>query len=118
MSHWWFALGQRREKRARALRASLHLEPLEQRDLLTNSLVVVPSPAVDRGVLLGTAAIAPNDIWAVGGRRSNINPQTLAEHFDGNSWQVVPTPSLGALSSVAAVASNDVWAVGGGLGGD
>jgi hypothetical protein len=100
----------------------LHLEPLEQRYLLTNSLVVVPSPAIDRsGLLLGAAALAPNDIWAVGFKNPpRHNPQdpyeqTLAEHFDGNSWQVVPTPSLGLgsrLSSVAAVASNDVWAVG------
>jgi hypothetical protein len=73
---------QRRGKRARALRASPHLEQLEQRYLMTNSLVVVPSPAVNRGVLFETAAIVPNDIWAVGGKNSNINPQTLA-----------PTPS-------------------------
>jgi hypothetical protein len=113
----WFARGQRRGKRARALRASPHLEPLEQRDLLTNSLVVVPSPAVTGGALYGTAALAPDDIWAVGtintpGSRS----QPLAEHFDGNSWQVVQAPAAGSsswLNSVAAVSSNDVWAVGG-----
>jgi hypothetical protein len=90
----------------------LHLEHLEQRYLLTNSLVVVPSPVVHSGFLVGTAAIAPNDIWAVGGKLSR---QTLAEHFDGNSWQVVPTPSPGSISElygVAGVASNDVWAVG------
>jgi hypothetical protein len=111
----WLAPGQRRGKRARALRALLHLEQLEQRDLLTNSLVVVPSPAVNRGVLYGTAAIAHNDIWAVGFKNSLQNEQTLAEHFDGNSWQVVPTPAPGSSSrlfGVAAVASNDVWAVG------
>jgi hypothetical protein len=86
---------------------------------LTNSLVVVPSPAVDTdGLLLGTAAIANNDIWAVGIQfppGPNPREQTLAEHFDGNSWQVVPTPALGFISrffSVAAVASNGVWAVG------
>jgi hypothetical protein len=92
----------------------LHLEPLEQRYVLTNSLVVVPSPPVTEGFLLGTAALAANDIWAVGYINSPA-VQTLAEHFDGNSWQVVPTPSPGNLSrlrSVAAVASNDVWAVG------
>jgi hypothetical protein len=79
---------------------------------LTNSLVVVPSPVVPSGFLLATAALAPNDIWAVGGKLSR---QTLAEHFDGNSWQVVPTPSPGSMSEfygVAGVASNDVWAVG------
>jgi hypothetical protein len=115
--HRWSALGQRRVKRAGALRASPHLEQLEQRYVLTNSLVVVPSPAVTRAALFGAAALAPNDIWAVGAGAATGFPifQTLAEHFDGNSWQVVPTPSPGRsslLESVAVVASNDVWAVG------
>ena len=108
------ALGQRRNKRARALRASPHLEHLEQRYVLTNSLVVVPSPVVPRAFLAGTAAIAANDIWAVGSITGG-RYQTLAEHFDGNSWQVVPTPSPGNVSQllgVVAVAGNDVWAVG------
>jgi hypothetical protein len=114
----WLALGQRRVKRVRAPRASPHLEPLEQRYVLTNSLVVVPSPAVDGGALFGTAALANNDIWAVGRTLSQAGLLTLAEHFDGNSWQVVPTPSPehgGQLRSVAAVASDDVWAVGSAL---
>jgi hypothetical protein len=115
----WLALGQRRVQRARALRASLHLEHLEQRDLLTNSLVVVPSPTITQGALYGTAALANNDIWAVGGLLDRLaRPpvfRPIAEHFDGNSWQVVPTPFLdhgNTLISVAGVASNDVWAVG------
>src|SRR5438132_12321677 len=62
-----------------------------------------------------TAAIADNDIWAVGD--SSSTNQTLAVHFNGTSWSVVPTPTLAAspseLAGVAAVASNDVWAVGG-----
>jgi hypothetical protein len=102
-------------KGARALRASPHLEHLEQRYVLTNSLVVVPSPAVNQAALWGTAAIAPNDIWAVGGMFTQAGPKTLAEHFDGNSWQVVPPPQgnfNATLLGVAGVASNDVWAVG------
>jgi hypothetical protein len=80
---------------------------------------VVPSPSVPQGTLVATAAIADNDIWAVG--RGGIAPGTLAEHFDGTSWSVVPTPPLpsggingpgGQFFGVAAAASNDVWAVG------
>jgi hypothetical protein len=119
MGHRWSNLGQRQLKRARALRASPRLEHLEQRDLLTNSLVVVPSPTVTQGALYGTAALANNDIWAVGGLLDRLaRPpvfRPIAEHFDGNSWQVVPTPFLDhgdTLISVAGVASNDVWAVG------
>jgi hypothetical protein len=79
---------------------------------------VVPSPSVT-GTLVSTAAISDNDIWAVGSGGSS--PGTLAEHFDGKSWRVVPTPPLpsggingpgGQFFGVAAAASNDVWAVG------
>jgi hypothetical protein len=63
--------------------------------------------------LSATAAIADNDIWAVG--ESSSTNQTLAVHFNGTSWSIVPTPILAAssLAGVSAVASNDVWAVGG-----
>jgi hypothetical protein len=79
---------------------------------------VVPSPSVT-GTLVATAAIADNDIWAVG--RGGGAPGTLAEHFDGRRWRAVPTPPLpsggingpgGQFFGVAGTASNDVWAVG------
>jgi hypothetical protein len=81
---------------------------------------VVPSPSVNGATLVATAAIADNDIWAVG-RGGGNGPGTLAEHFDGTSWSVVTTPPLpsggingpgGQFFGVAAAASNDVWAVG------
>jgi len=78
-------------------------------------LHVVPSPFINNSSLSATAAIADNDIWAVGQiAGSNSSGVTLAEHFDGTRWSVVPTPSVGggAFASVAALASNDVWAVG------
>jgi photosystem II stability/assembly factor-like uncharacterized protein len=61
--------------------------------------------------LSATAAIADNDIWAVGGS----NSQPLAAHFDGKNWSAVPTPTINHVATfagVAGVASNDVWAVG------
>jgi hypothetical protein len=62
-----------------------------------------------------TAAIADNDIWAVGYSTSSSTNQPLAVHFNGTSWSAVSTPTLsggGSFSGVAAVASNNVWAVG------
>jgi hypothetical protein len=60
---------------------------------------------------VGVSAVAPDDIWAVGG-----NAPTLTEHWDGTRWSVVPGPNVGtlptALLQVAAVAHNDVWAAG------
>jgi hypothetical protein len=92
------------------------MECLETRTLLTGGLKVVPSPDVVGGTLVATAAIAHNDIWAVGFFVDlGFVHRTLAEHFDGNSWSVVPTPAPQdqiQLESVAGAASNDVWAVG------
>jgi hypothetical protein len=64
---------------------------------------------------VATAAIADNDIWAVGNSTSTGTNEPLAVHFDGTSWSAVPTPTLsgaGFFHGVTAVASNDVWAVG------
>ena len=70
--------------------------------------------------LVATATVSGNDAWAVG---NTFNPatstgsdQTLAEHWNGTNWTIVPTPNPGPyrndLTGVSAVASNDVWAVG------
>ena len=79
----------------------------------------VASPTVTRSILTATTAIAPNDIWAVGFANLAPNPQQLlAEHWNGSSWSVVPTPNPAGTAGgsqfhgVAAAASNDVWAVG------
>ncbi len=87
-------------------------------------LGVASSPQID-GQLLATAAIADNDIWAVGFSDQVTAPpvvdSTLAEHWDGKSWSIVPTPPTPSggvnppnaqFMGVAAAASNDVWAVG------
>src|SRR6516164_7421104 len=92
----------------------------------TAGLHVVPSPVITNSCLSGAAVISSADMWAVGdiGTGTGCNPfqtvggtsgpvQTLAEHFNGTSWSVVPAPALGAaLSGVAGAAGNDVWAVG------
>lgn len=62
--------------------------------------------------LYGVTALSANDIWAVG-TDSNT---TLAGHWNGTSWSIVPTPNgsfgTGNLQSVAALSSTNVMAVG------
>jgi hypothetical protein len=63
------------------------------------------------------AALAPDDIWAVGATGSSFSNQPLVLHWDGQAWSVVPSPNPGFrhnyLSGVAALRLDDVWAVGG-----
>jgi hypothetical protein len=86
------------------------------RALSQQGLHVVPSPSINNSSLSGTAAIADNDIWAVGqiSGSGGSNNVTLAEHFNGSIWNVVPTPAVtgGVFYAVDGAASNDVWAVG------
>ena len=64
--------------------------------------------------LYGVAAISASNVWAVGAYFNDANSsiQTLALHWDGSSWTVIPTPSPGLLYSVSANSPSDVWAVG------
>ena len=80
----------------------------------TKGVHVVASPFIANSSLSGAAVIAPGDMWAVGDVGTRSGPfQTLAEHFNGTNWTVVPTPALNAsLSGVAGAAGDNVWAVG------
>jgi hypothetical protein len=77
------------------------------------------TPEVDN-TLSGVAAVAANDVWAVGTQQptSLTDPHTLILHWNGAAWSIVPSPNDGGnnvdnhLLAAAAVASNDVWAVG------
>jgi hypothetical protein len=67
-------------------------------------------------VLAGVAAIAPDDVWAVGA--SGIfgdDPRQIVQHWDGALWNQAAPPAITApneLAAVSAVRSDDVWAVG------
>src|SRR6266496_3053776 len=84
------------------------------------SVSASPNPAGNTYVELnGVAAIASNDIWAVGhgGDPGSIPLTTLTEHWNGTGWSIIPSPSPGTyngnvLNAISAVATNDVWAVG------
>jgi hypothetical protein len=92
------------------------------------AVVPTPAPPVPAGwtlagaTLNGVSARSASDIWAVGTVTANMGVstqnRTLAMHYDGVSWKVVPTPTNNTttvsnqLNAVAAVAPNDVWSVG------
>ena len=80
---------------------------------------VVPSPntAREENDLFGVAALAANDVWAVGRTGTPFVTQTrpLIEHYDGTSWKIVKAPQLAGdteLSAVLGFAADDVWAAG------
>jgi len=87
----------------------------------------VPSPNPPGDARLEDVdALAPWDAWAVGSFSGPIDgywqdvQQSLAMHWNGNSWSIVPTPNPApnpsttqvSLEAVSAVATDDVWAVG------
>src|SRR5438067_110142 len=84
--------------------------------LLSVLILALPAPA--QGNLRGISARASDDVWVVGEYRplGGFHVHTLAMHWDGTSWAIVPTPNPGpgphSLAGVDAGAWNDVWAVG------
>ena len=76
-----------------------------------------PEPAENDTYLFAVTAISPSDMWAVGRHRfPYTRPQTLAEHFDGESWSIVATPLEphpdSRLTAVDSNGAGNVWAVG------
>jgi len=83
----------------------------------------VPSPTVGAADQLNAvAALAPNDVWAVGSSIAVEHDPTLTliEHYDGNKWSAVPSPNVGPNSAnqsnrlfgITAVSPTDIWAFG------
>ncbi|HEX9988906.1 MAG TPA: S-layer homology domain-containing protein [Chloroflexia bacterium] len=80
---------------------------------------IVPSPN-DTGsgnYLYNVAVVAPNDVWAVGARETSRLQEyrTVTMHWDGTTWQLVPSSNPGLdnrLNGVAVTPSGEVWAVG------
>jgi hypothetical protein len=65
---------------------------------------VVPSPSVTangaQDFLSSVSAIGSSDVWAVGFSGPPGSTQTtLAEHWDGTSWQIVPSANPGPASN-------------------
>jgi hypothetical protein len=94
---------------------------IEHWDGVAWSVVSSPNGNNTGNVLTSVTANSPTDIWAVGDQVApGVEVRTLALHFDGGAWSVVPTPNpvhggnltQNVLTSVVAVAPNDVTAVG------
>jgi hypothetical protein len=77
-----------------------------------------PSPGAADNELAAVTAPGPCNVWAVGFYRDTADGQalSLAEHWNGTAWAVVPTPSPDAninfLSAVSEASLGDMWAVG------
>jgi len=68
-----------------------------------------------QGYLNAVAAVASNDVWAVGYYCPGTACQTLIEHWNGTQWSVVSSPNrpgYNELKGVAVISATDVWAVG------
>ena len=77
----------------------------------------LPNVGVQENVLYAVSMPSAGKAWAAGYFvNGKFQQQTLIEHFDGNAWSVIPSPSPGAeqniLFGVAAISDSDVWAVG------
>lgn len=91
----------------------------------TMTPTVVPTdPEHTSLALSGIAAVSADEAWAVGGTYkagggivgNTIPLGALIEHWDGQEWQMVPSPlddqEGAALRAVAARSATDIWAVG------
>lgn len=78
----------------------------------------VPSPNISNRShrLEDVAAIASDDVWAVGYYRNWTELyKTLILHWNGSSWSITPSPNFPGenfLYGVSGTSANDVWAVG------
>ena len=71
------------------------------------------------GLAYDVAAIAADDVWAVGqagGFGGGATSVPMALHWDGSTWTDVAVPEVASrhheLLDVAAISTDDVWAVG------
>ena len=68
---------------------------VEHWDGTTWRIVTSPNPGAEVDSLFAVTAIASDDAWVVGEQTDNqfVPPVTLAEHWDGSEWTIVPTPN-------------------------
>ncbi|HMA37989.1 MAG TPA: S-layer homology domain-containing protein [Chloroflexia bacterium] len=74
------------------------------------------APTWGLNILQGVAARAADDVWAVGYYNPGSGQRTLVMHWDGASWQVVPSPNRGPssnyLTGITVLPDGSAWAVG------
>ena len=57
-----------------------------------------PYPGGTKAYLHAIGAVGPDDVWAAGDRYGDagglsVGAWIMVQHWDGSSWQVVPTPA-------------------------
>jgi len=76
-------------------------------------VVSSPNPGTASNFLNGVAAVAANNVWAVGSFGNAPGGQPLITHWSKGAWTVVSSPNVaGSLSGIAAVSASDIWADG------
>jgi hypothetical protein len=78
-----------------------------------------PTPGGKFQIANAITVISPDDAWAVGSDVTG-NDVTLAAHWNGKKWSLVPTPNLTGvgrapqdqLTGVSALGADNVWASG------
>jgi len=84
---------------------------------------VTPAPYYQASRLVSVAAVAPDDVWAVGAGGTGpgggqVPSRLLIEHWNGSAWSMVPSPQptnfygYAGLTGVTALAADNIWAVG------
>jgi len=86
------------------------------------NLLTIPIPGNGENALFSVTALAPNNVWAVGfyvEESNEARPRIpLIEHWNGISWQIIPSPNPGGsnnsneLFGVTAVSAKDIYAYG------
>jgi len=76
-----------------------------------------PNPGVLGNFLGGVTAISASNAWTVGHYITSSGvAKTLIVHWDGRSWQKVPSPNPGSAlnfpGAVAGTSATNIWAVG------
>jgi hypothetical protein len=93
---------------------------IEHWDGIEWAVVASPNIGSADNLLEAVAASSPNDVWAVGSYDTGAGGaiQTLAEHWDGATWTIVPTPNAAPsgsfLHAISATSPGSAWAVGAG----
>ncbi|HJP64903.1 MAG TPA: hypothetical protein VKA30_01210, partial [Actinomycetota bacterium] len=80
----------------------------------------IATPSVGKSTafndLTGVAAVASNDVWAVGTFQGGTGGNTfhaLIQHWNGTAWSLVRNDCGRGLNKVDARSATDIWAVGG-----
>jgi len=67
-------------------------------------------------ILNAVAALSSSDVWVAGAYYGQGPEQAFIEHWNGQSWTVVPgavsSSAFNIFSGLAAVSANDIWGVG------